>query len=362
MLERFKVPAKDAVRVKEARLREVVAAIFEKMNVPPEDARIAADTLVVADLRGCETHGVSNTLRHYVKAYQEGKINPRPNWRVVRESPSTALVDSDFGHGLIVTPKAMEIAIKKADRTGIGMVVVDNGRHLGMCAYYAMQALEHNMIGVCMTSGGGQAMVPTFARDALLGTNPLAIAVPTGKESPFVFDAAMTSIAGNKIALAKRVGSSLLPGWLADEHGNPIMVPIDPPKEGHKMLPWGTTRELGSHKGYSMGMAVDILAGVLSGAGHSMRIPRGEMSHTLIAIKIASFIAVEDFKKDMDDMLYRLRTARPAAGCERVLYAGLPEAEETKERKAHGIPLHKEVVEWFKGICEELSIPFTLTK
>lgn len=360
MLERFKVPVKDTVRVPELRLREVVTCIFEKVGVPAEDARLAADVLVVSDLRGVETHGVSNTLRNYVKGYQEGRLNPRPDWRVVRDAPSTALVDSDGGLGLIVAPKAMKIAIEKAERTGVGVAVVTNGRHLGMCAYHAMLALEHDMIGVCMTSGGAQSLVPTFARDPLLGTNPLSIAVPAGKEPPFVFDAATTAIAGNKVGLARRIGSKLLPGWLADDEGVPIMEETEPLPR-NRLLPLGSTRELGSHKGYSLAMAVDIMCGVLSGAGHSMRIPRGEMSHFLAAFKISNFIPLDEFKQDMDDMLGKLRNAAPARGQKRVLYAGLPEAEDEKERRANGIPLHREVVDWFDTICEELSISPRLT-
>ncbi|MDP3062883.1 MAG: Ldh family oxidoreductase, partial [Chloroflexota bacterium] len=346
MLERFKVPAKDAVRVQEANLRQVVSAIFEKCGVPREDARLATDCLVVADLRGVETHGVSNTLRSYVRGYKEGRLNPKPNWRVVHETPATASVDSDRGLGLMVAPKAMQIAIQKAEKTGVGVVVVGNGQHLGMCAYHAMLALDHDMIGICMTSGGAKSMVPTFARDPMLGTNPLAIAVPAKEEAPFVFDAATTTIAGNKRTLAKRVGSKLLPGWVADEAGVPIMRETDP-ADGQRLLPLGTTRELGSHKGYGLAMAVDIMCGVLSGAGHSMRMAPGEMSHFLAAYRIDAFLPVEDFKKDMDDLLRSLRTATPAPGQKRVLYAGLPEWEEQQERKAKGIPLHKEVVEWF---------------
>ena len=358
MLKRFKVPPEDAVRVPEARLRETVVAMFEKMDVPPEDARLAADALLVADLRGVETHGVSNTLRGYVRGYQEGRINARPDWRVVQDAPSAARVDSDFGLGLIIAPKAMQIAIEKAQKTGVGVVVVGNGRHLGMCAYHAMLALEHDMIGVCMSSGGAQSMVPTFARDPLLGTNPLAIAVPAGEEPAFVFDAATTAIAGNKTGLARRLGLKLPSGWLAEEDGTPVMDGLsDPPEQGqNRLLPLGSTREMGSHKGYSLGMVVDIMAGVLSGAGHSMRIPQGEMSHFLAAFNIANFLPVDDFKKDMDDMLRTLRTAAPAPGHDRVVYAGLPESEDEQERRANGIPLHKEVVEWFATICEELSI------
>ena len=152
MLEQFHVREEDAVRVQEAPLRATVAAIFEKMGVPAGDAELAADVLVTADLRGGESHGVSNMLRTYVAAYNRGEINPHPNWRVVRETPATANVDSDRGLGIIVAPKAMEIAIEKARATGLGMVTISNGRHMGMASYHAMLALKHDMIGISMTA------------------------------------------------------------------------------------------------------------------------------------------------------------------------------------------------------------------
>ena len=152
MLERFKVKEEESVRVSPQSLRETVTAIFQKMNVPAADAELAADVLVVSDLRGVETHGVSNMLRSYINSYNSGLYNPRPNVRIVRESPTTATLDSDRGLGIITTPRAMQMAIQKAEQTGIGMVTINNGRHLGLASYHAMLALDHDMIGMCMTS------------------------------------------------------------------------------------------------------------------------------------------------------------------------------------------------------------------
>ena len=222
MLEMFRVNRDEAEHVQGSDLRVVVASIFEKMGVEPADARLAADVLVVADLRGVDTHGVSNMLRAYMDGYQSGQINPRPNWKVIRESPSTANIDSDRGLGIIVTPKAMEIAIRKAKAVGVGMVTIGNARHLGMASYHAMMALEHDMIGICMTSCP-PSVLPTFGAEPRLGTNPIAIAVPALNEPPFVFDAATSSVAVNKIRIAARLGSPIPGGWLAGEDGNPIM-------------------------------------------------------------------------------------------------------------------------------------------
>ena len=219
MLERFKVKDDHAVRVGPEPLRETVAGVFQKLDVPAEDARLAADVLVTADLRGVDSHGVSNMLRSYVNGYNRGEINPRPRWSVVRQTPAAATVDSDRGLGIIIAPKAMELAMDKADDTGIGMVTISNGRHLGMASYHAMMALQRDMIGTCMTSAPPR-MVPTFGAEPRLGTNPIAVAAPAKEEPPFVYDAATTVVAQNKIVLARRLEAMIPSGWLAAPDGD----------------------------------------------------------------------------------------------------------------------------------------------
>src|SRR5215470_7732281 len=177
ILERFKVPAKNQVLVKEGPLRETVSRIFEKMGVSHEDAAEAADVLTMTDLRGVETHGVSNMLRAYVRDYKAGKLDPRPGWRMVRESPGTAVIDAEKRLGIVIGPKAMRLAVEKARSVGVGVVTVFNSGHFGAIGHYAMQAAEQNMVGVCYT-GAGLSVVPTFASKPLLGTNPIALAAP----------------------------------------------------------------------------------------------------------------------------------------------------------------------------------------
>lgn len=355
MLEQFHIKEEDAVRVHANDLRNTAASIFEKLNVPPEDARLAADVLVTADLRGVESHGVSNMLREYVAGYNQGQINPNPRWRVVRESLATANVDSDAGLGIIVAPKVMEIAIDKARNTGVGMVTISNGRHLGMAAYHAMMALKHDMIGVCMT-GCPPIVLPTFGAESRIGTNPIAVAAPAKEEPPFVFDAASSVVAGNKIRIAQRLGIMLPAGWVGDDDGNPIMEAIETPPT-YQLLPLGSTREGGSHKGYGLACVVDILSGILSGTGFGMVPGRPNFSHFVGAYNIEAFTDVDRFKDLMDDFLRSLKATPPAPGHERVLVAGQPEWETQKERLANGIPLHKEVIQWFEDICSEMDIP-----
>jgi len=220
VLEQFKVGHDEAEFVQGDTLKSTVADIFRHLGVPADDAELGADVLVLEDLRGVDSHGVSNMLRSYVSGYQDGSINPRPDWKVIRETPSTATVDSDRGLGTIITPKAMGIAIEKARSVGVGMVAIGNARHLGMASYHSMLALEHDMIGVCMTSCP-PAVLPTFGAEPRLGTNPIAVAVPTGTEAPFVFDAATSSVAVNKIRIAQRLGADIPPGWPA-----PALAPV----------------------------------------------------------------------------------------------------------------------------------------
>ena len=365
MLDQFKVREEDAVLVKESNLRITVEAIFEKMGLEKEDCILGADVLVKADMRGVDTHGVSNTLRGYVAGYGRGEINPLPDWRITRETPSTANIDGDRGLGIIVTPKAMEIAINKAKTVGIGVVTIHNSRHLGMASYHALMAVEHDMIGMCMTSCP-PSVLPTFGAEPVLGTNPIALAAPAGREAPFVFDAAMSAVAGNKLGLARRNETKLLGGWVADKDGTPIMEEIAPPVPGCEssaasyLVPLGGTRELGSHKGYGMMCVVDILSGIMTGGGYGSNPGSPNFGHYVAAYNIEAFMDTSEFKKTMDEWIGMLTSSKPAPGHDRVLYPGLAEKESLEERSANGIPLHNEVVEWFRDICGELSIPFAL--
>jgi LDH2 family malate/lactate/ureidoglycolate dehydrogenase len=222
MLERFHVPEDIAIRVRQEAMRATVEEIFQAMGMPQVDARQAADVLMYADIRGIESHGVSNMMRPYVVGFKEGRINPTPWPKIISQAAVVATLDSDRGHGLVIGPEAMRMAIERADRYGMGAITVTNGAHFGAAAYHAAMALEHDMIGLAMTTGG-VSVAPVHGARAMVGLNPLAIAVPTKSEPPFIFDAAMSSVAGNKIRLAQRLGVNVLPGWIAEKDGAPIM-------------------------------------------------------------------------------------------------------------------------------------------
>ena len=353
MLEQFKVDHDTAEFVGGEALKSTVAGIFRRLGVPDGDAELGADVLALADLRGVDSHGVSNMLRSYVSGYQEGSINPRPEWRVVRETPSTATVDSDRGLGTIVTPKAMGIAIEKARNVGVGMVTIGNARHLGMASYHAMLALPHDMIGVCMTSCP-PAVLPTFGAEPRLGTNPIAVAAPAGEEAPFVFDAATSSVAVNKIRIAQRLGADIPAGWLAEADGTPVMEDRPAP-DSYWLLPVGGSREGGSHKGYGLSCVVDILAGVLTGYGYGAAPGRPNFGHYVAAYSVDAFTDAAHFKQEMDAWIRMMNATRPAPGHDRVLVAGQPEAEMEALRRAEGIPLHPEVCQSIRDMCAELG-------
>jgi LDH2 family malate/lactate/ureidoglycolate dehydrogenase len=356
ILERFKVPVKDQVLVSDAALRRTVTQIFEKLGVSAEDAAEAADVLTMTDLRGVETHGVSNMLRAYVRDYKAGKLNPAPGFKVMRQSPGTAVIDAERRLGVIIGPKAMRLAVDKARTVGVGVVTVYNSGHFGAIGHYAMQAALQDMVGVCFT-GAGLSVVPTFAAKPLLGTNPIALAAPARHEAPMLFDAATSAIAGNKIRLAIRVASPLLPGWVTDKEGVPIMEekPVFD-RDEYYQAPLGGTREQGSHKGYGFALMAEVLSTVLAGALPTMLAPGSGSKNHFAAYDIAAFTDVEQFKDTMDAMLKTLRTAEPMPGQDRVLYPGLSEAEEVVSRRANGIPLHKEVLQWFAQCTSELGI------
>ena len=242
----------------------------------------------------------------------------------------------------------------KADDTGIGMVTMSNGRHMGMASYHAMMALQRDMIGTCMTSAPPR-MVPTFGAEPRLGTNPIAVAAPAKEEPPFVYDAATTVVAQNKIVLARRLEAMIPAGWLAAPDGTPILDESDGTADGG-LLPVGSTREAGSHKGYGLACVVDIMCGLLSDGSFGMFPGRPNFNHMVSAYKIEAFTDTNEFKEAMDRFLRTLRETPAAPGHDRVLFPGLAEAEAQRDRQANGIPLHDEVVTWIRDLCGELGV------
>lgn len=340
--------------------------IFLAIGCSDADATIASTALLAADVRGIDSHGVAR-LSGYVRLWQAKRINTTPNIHIIHESPSTAVVDGDGGLGLVVAPFAMQIAIEKAKLCGTGWVSVQNSNHFGIGAYHAMMALEHDMIGIAMTNASA-LVAPTFSKERMLGTNPIAVAVPAGNEKPFVADFATTTAANGKLELLQRKNSDAPQGWIQDVDGNST-TDAHALKNKGALLPLGSDREHGSHKGYALGSIVDIFSAVLSGANYGpwanpfpayvpmpLNQPGKGLGHFLGAMRIDAFRKAEDFKKDMDQWLHRFRNATPIHENEKVLVPGDPERLFEKERMQNGIPVLNSVVLDLNELAQKFNI------
>lgn len=329
--------------------------VFEHFGVPPDDARIAAGILEAADLRGVDSHGVAR-LRTYFDMLSLGRINPKPSVTIVRESASTATVDGDNGLGLVVGPKANAIAMAKAAEAGSGWVSVRNTNHYGIAAWYVLEALKKDLIGWAMTNST-KLVAPLWGAERMLGTNPIAIAFPGAEEPPIVIDLATCAAAYGKIEIAVRAGEKIPKGWAIDRAGKDTEDPqamID----GGALLPLGSDRERGGHKGYGLAIAVDVLSAVLSGANWGPFTPpfalRQEIparavglgiGHFFGALRIDAFIDPDEFKRQIDDFVRTFRATRPAPETNGPILPGDPEREAEAIRSKLGIPLVVPVVQ-----------------
>ena len=360
-------------RVSHKALKEFVVQVFVKMGVPQEDAQVTADVLVDANLRGIDSHGVART-RRYVQGLRDGVMLAKPDIRIIHQTPVTALVDGGAGLGQVVGVKGMQLAVEKALEAGVGFAAVRNSNHYGIAGYYAMMALEEGLLGISMTNAA-TLVVPTFGRDAVLGTNPLSIAVPTGEERPFVLDMATSVVTRGKLEEYDRMEKPLLPGWATDAKG----ITTDDPGEvlvnlrdrlGGGILPLGGAgEELSGHKGYGLALLVDILCGVLPGAGYANHVyPKDDagkplpanIGHFFGALQVDAFRPLEEFKTSMDEIVRILKSSAKAEAQDRIFIHGEKEFEMAEERMREGIPLHPKVISDLQALGEELGVPFEL--
>jgi L-2-hydroxycarboxylate dehydrogenase (NAD+) len=342
------------VRVPVQSLLDFVVAFMEKMGLGKPESQKAAEILVASDLRGIESHGVPR-LDMYLEMFRLGLIQAKAPFTIERESGATALVNGGKGLGLIVGPRAMQLAIDKAQATGVGMVAVTNSSHFGIAGYYAGMALPHDMIGLAFTNASPLG-VPTGGREHRFGSNPLAFAAPAGKELSFVLDMATTVVSLGKIEIAARAGKSMPVGWGMDQDGQPTTDPQVALK-ARMVAPLGSLPELSSHKGYGLAVMVDILCGVLSGMGYGMRLPRLQAGHFFGALRIDAFRDVAEFKAEMDAMIRELRATKPIEGVERVYVAGEKEFLAEAENRRLGVPLSFGVVQRLLELGQELDLP-----
>jgi L-2-hydroxycarboxylate dehydrogenase (NAD+) len=341
-------------------------AVFDKMGCPEEDAIMATKSLLAADLRGVDSHGVAR-LSGYVRLWEVQRVNATPGIRIVHETPSTAVVDADAALGLVAAPIAMQIAIDKAKQVGTGWVSVKNSNHFGIAGSHAMMALDNEMIGIAMTNASA-LVAPTYSIEKLLGTNPIAVAIPAGNEPAFVADFATTTAANGKLEILQRKNMDTPNGWVQTKDGHPS-TNANELKEGGALLPLGGDKEHGSHKGYGLGAIVDIFSAVLSGANYGPWVPPfpayvpmpeympGEgIGHFFGAMRIDAFRSADEFKLHMDNWITRFRAAKTIAGQEKLVIPGDPEREMEIERRANGIPLLDVVVKDLEALGERFGI------
>ncbi len=342
--------------------------VFLKIGCSAADAKLATEVLVSADLRGIDSHGVARLIG-YIRLWEADRINPTPNVRLVHETPSTGVVDGDAGLGLVVAPKAMDIVIEKAKNVGSGWISIKNSNHYGIAGYHAMMALEHDMVGISMTNAS-PLVSPTFSTERMLGTNPIAVAIPADKQPPFVADFATTTAANGKLEILQRKNEEAPVGWVQDKDGQSSTNP-DELKDGGALLPLGGDRAHGSHKGFCLGSIVDIFSGIFSGANYGPWVPPfvsflpmpedpvGDgIGHFLGAMRIDGFRPASEFKSNMDTWIERFRNAKSAKGMPNVIIPGDPERLFEEERLANGIPLNEKVVIDLKEVGKKFGLSF----
>ena len=352
--------------ISELALRTFTQNIFLSMGCSEEHAALAADVLLLSDLRGIDSHGVARLIG-YVRLWEKKRINATPNITIVHETPTTATVDGDAGLGLVVAPFAMKLAMQKAAQYGSGWVSVRNSNHFGIAGYHTLMAAEKDMIGFAMTNAS-PLVAPTFSNERLLGTNPMCYAFPAGKYPPVVVDMATSAAANGKLEIAQRLGKQVPEGWIQDAEGN---YATDPHalKTGGSLLPLGSDREHGSHKGFGLSATVDILSAVLSGANYGPWVPPFVafleppadpvglgIGHFVGAMRVDGFRPVDEFKAHLDNWIERFKSATTVNPDQKVIIPGEPELAAEIERRKNGIPLIDAVVNDLNGLAEKLGV------
>jgi L-2-hydroxycarboxylate dehydrogenase (NAD+) len=330
-------------------------AVFTEIGCNQADAELASNVLLSADLRGIDSHGIAR-LSGYLRLWEKKRIHTTPQIRVIHETPSTATINADQALGLVAAPFAMKIAIEKARNVGTGWVAVNGSNHFGIAGYHAMLALEEDMIGIAMTNAS-PLVAPTFSTSKMLGTNPMAFAIPAGNQPAFVADFATTTAANGKLEILQRTNKSAPNGWIQDVFGNNSNDANELSKGG-ALLPLGGDREHGSHKGYCLGAVVDILSAVLSGANYGPWVPPfvsfleppsdpvGEgIGHLFGAMRVDAFRPKSEFFKHMENWILTFRNSSRIRSEQPVLIPGDAERETELERRKSGIPLNQKVID-----------------
>jgi L-2-hydroxycarboxylate dehydrogenase (NAD+) len=345
-------------------LKDYVARFFTALNVPEIDAHIAADVLVSADLRGINSHGVIRLHSYYGNRLLDGRIDPVSPIKIINESPATLALDGGNGLGQVVGYRAMSRCIEMADQSGLAVTTVRNSNHYGIAGYYAMMALPEDMIGISLTNS--QPLVaPTYGLPAVLGTNPIAVAIPAGEERPFVLDMATSIVSIGRIAVHDKSGQPIPEGWGINARGELTQNPAEV-LDGGALLPLGGPAELRGYKGYGLSLLVDLLSGVLAGAafgdqvGHPSHRNNADVGHFFAVLKIDNFRPIDFFKADMDTYIRNLKGTPKLPGQDRIYIHGEKEFERSEKYLVEGVPLLAEIVAALLEAGKTADVPFDL--
>ncbi len=356
------------VRVSAAHLRTFVTRVLENLDVPTAQATAVAEVMVSANLRGVDSHGVA-LLGWYVNNLVKGAVLKNGSPLIEAEGPSYAIINGGNALGPYAALTATDKCLELAWTNGLACVTVHNSNHLGMTGYYAMRALSKDMIGVAMTNAS-RLIAPTFGVEPMLGTNPIAVAVPSGSQYPFVLDMATSTWPYGKVMMAKHKNQQLPEGIAINAAGQPIQNPdefIEAVRVNFDgaLLPLGSFAELASYKGYGLAMLVDILSGVLSGSNFGKDVgakPEGpaNVGHWFMVIKVDSFMPIDQMKARMDSLITELKASRKAPGQDRIYIPGEIEFETEKERSQIGIPLAPGILSALRSVAEQSGALFDL--
>lgn len=353
----------DSPRFSRAQLTDFAAVAFVRGGLDEADARASANQLVVADLRGVESHGLAR-LPGYINRLRQGATDPHAKLSIERETLSTVAFNANNGVGLLMAPRAMAKCIDKARETGLCMATVRNSNHFGIAGTYARQATDAGLGGMAMTNAAA-IVVPTYGTLPRLGTNPMALGVPTRRGYPLLIDMSTSTVAWGKIEIARRANLPIPPGWAVDERG----LPVTDPNGLAGLTPLGGHAAMSSHKGYGLGLMVDVFCGPLAGNPSSMEIRRLSKNdgsimtgHAFMAWRIDAFRDPDEFHDDLDAIIADLEETPVADGApiDRVMIPGDPEHSAEKINTERGIPVRAEILTELRTMCNQVGLAFDL--